>query len=60
MTIDKAIQLLREAEKSLAAHGFHDNADASNLGIHALEHHQFRREHPELYIFDHLPGETED
>ena len=60
MTIDKAIELNREASKSLRAHGFPDNAAAVDLGIEAmkrLEH--LRKDFPSLR-YELLPEETKE
>ncbi|MBA7566297.1 hypothetical protein ES708_07988 [subsurface metagenome] len=60
MNLSKAIELNKEAEKSLRDHKFIDHADAVKLGGEALKRELFKRQTMSLNEADFLPGETED
>lgn len=60
MTIDKAIELNKDAEKSLRDHKFIDYADAVLIGIEALKYHLYRRSTTNAVGSPILPGETKD
>ena len=58
MTLDKAIELNIESQRSLRNHKFHDHADAVKLGNEALKLYQHNRligQHVDPIT---LPGET--
>ncbi|MBA7633838.1 hypothetical protein ES703_41409 [subsurface metagenome] len=57
MTLDKAIELSKEAESSLRKHKFIDHADAVKLLTEAAKHFRDLREVIRVPFTDHLPGE---
>ncbi|MBA7572835.1 hypothetical protein ES708_14622 [subsurface metagenome] len=60
MTIDKDLELLKEARLSLSQHHFNDHADAVSRSMKALEHCK-TCPYFEYQATDELPpGETED
>ncbi|MBA7569787.1 hypothetical protein ES708_11528 [subsurface metagenome] len=60
MNLPKAIELNKEAEKSLRDHKFIDHADAVKLGGEALEFRQRWEQQEGEADFLLLPGETKD
>lgn len=60
MTLQKAIELNNESEKSLRAHKFIDHADAVKLGNEALLRIQVNRGTTIHNIDEPLPTETKD
>lgn len=60
MNLAKAIELGKEAERSLREHKFHDHADAVGVLIEAGKLLQTLRMIPDFGIENPLPGETKD
>lgn len=60
MNLPKAIELNKEAVKSLKRGKLHDHADAVQLGIEALERLAFNRLNTIASSDALLPGETDE
>ncbi len=60
MKLEKAIELNKEAEKSLRDHKFIDHADAVMIGGEAIERIQEQRRYNLAFHDKPLPGETKD
>jgi len=60
MTLDKAIELNKESEKSLRSNKYIDHADAILLGNEAIKLFERMRNNPTLSFCPTLPGETKD
>jgi hypothetical protein len=60
MNLPKAIELNKEAEKSLRDHNFIEHADAVKIGGEAMKRLEKGRRVDHAFACVKLPGETED
>ena len=60
MTIDKAIELGKEACQSLSSNNFHDHADAVKMGLEALKWRLLMERDYGSWCGPLLPGETKE